>query len=77
MVRVRILLLNLLTSLAFLGVAVLVITARNDDVTDSPYYQNVIYWGQNRGSTVENNDLLTYCALSAGIDIIVLAFLYK
>lgn len=38
--------------------------------------QNVIYWGQNGGDTVENNDLSTYCTSSAGIHIIVLSFLY-
>ncbi|KAI1328705.1 putative endochitinase CHI2 [Xylariaceae sp. FL0255] len=40
-------------------------------------YQNVVYWGQNGGGTVENNDLSTYCTNTAGIDIIVLAFLYS
>lgn len=39
--------------------------------------QNVVYWGQNGGNIVENNDLATYCNSTAGIDIIVLAFLYK
>lgn len=39
--------------------------------------QNVVYWGQNGGGTVENNDLTTYCEDNAGIDIIVLAFLYE
>jgi chitinase len=39
--------------------------------------QNVVYWGQNGGGTVENNDLSTYCSSSAGIDIVVLAFLYE
>ena len=39
--------------------------------------QNVVYWGQNGGSTVENNDLSTYCTSASGIDIIVLAFLYE
>lgn len=38
--------------------------------------QNVVYWGQNGGDTIENNDLSTYCTSSAGIDIIVLSFLY-
>jgi chitinase len=38
---------------------------------------NVVYWGQNGGGTVENNDLSTYCTSAAGIDIIVLAFLYE
>lgn len=39
--------------------------------------QNVVYWGQNGGSAVENNDLSTYCTADSGIDIIVLAFLYE
>jgi chitinase len=39
--------------------------------------QNVVYWGQNGGGVVENNDLSTYCTQAAGIDIIVLAFLYQ
>jgi chitinase len=39
--------------------------------------QNVAYWGQNGGGTVENNDLSAYCVSTAGIDIIVLAFLYE
>ena len=39
--------------------------------------QNVVYWGQNGGGTIESNDLATYCTSSSGIDIIVLAFLYE
>ncbi|KAE9370233.1 carbohydrate-binding module family 1 protein [Stipitochalara longipes BDJ] len=39
--------------------------------------QNVVYWGQNGGGTVENNDLSSYCTPTSGIDIIVLAFLYS
>ncbi|EFY91910.1 class III chitinase ChiA2 [Metarhizium acridum CQMa 102] len=39
--------------------------------------QNVVYWGQNGGGVVENNDLATYCTKEAGIDIVVLAFLYQ
>lgn len=39
--------------------------------------QNVVYWGQNGGGTIENNDLSTYCTSTSGIDIIVLAFLYS
>lgn len=39
--------------------------------------QNVVYWGQNGGGTVENNDLSTYCTSTSGIDILVLAFLCK
>ncbi|KAF2149191.1 glycoside hydrolase family 18 protein [Myriangium duriaei CBS 260.36] len=39
--------------------------------------QNVVYWGQNGGNTVENNDLSTYCTSTSGIDVIVLSFLYE
>ncbi|KAI1100525.1 glycoside hydrolase family 18 protein [Jackrogersella minutella] len=39
--------------------------------------QNVVYWGQNGGGTIENNDLSTYCNSTSGIDVIVLAFLYQ
>ncbi len=39
--------------------------------------QNVVYWGQNGGGVVENNDLATYCSKSAGVDIVVLSFLYQ
>jgi chitinase len=39
--------------------------------------QNVLYWGQNGGGVIENNDLSTYCTSASGIDIVVLAFLYE
>ena len=39
--------------------------------------ETVVYWGQNGGNVVENNDLSTYCTDEAGIDIIVLAFIYQ
>lgn len=39
--------------------------------------QNVVYWGQNGGGVVENNDLSTYCTKESGIDIVVLSFLYQ
>ncbi|TVY15023.1 Endochitinase 2 [Lachnellula arida] len=39
--------------------------------------QNVVYWGQNGGGTIENNDLSTYCTSTSGIDIIVISFLYE
>ncbi|KAL5351927.1 Chitinase 2 [Pseudogymnoascus australis] len=42
---------------------------------EPPQGMNVVYWGQNGGGVVENNDLSTYCAEDSGIDIIVLAFL--
>lgn len=37
--------------------------------------QNVVYWGQNGGGTIENNDLSAYCTSTSGIDILVLSFL--
>jgi chitinase len=43
----------------------------------APGAQNVVYWGQNGGGTVENNDLAAYCTSTSGINIIVLAFLYE
>lgn len=43
----------------------------------APGAQNVVYWGQNGGGTIENNDLSAYCTSTSGIDIIVLAFLYQ
>lgn len=39
--------------------------------------QTVVYWGQNGGGTIENNDLAAYCTPTSGIDILVLAFLYQ
>jgi chitinase len=39
--------------------------------------QNVVYWGQNGGGTIENNNLSTYCTSTSSIDIVVLAFLYE
>ncbi|PTB40379.1 carbohydrate-binding module family 1 protein [Trichoderma asperellum CBS 433.97] len=39
--------------------------------------QNVVYWGQNGGNIVENDNLAEYCASASGINIIVLAFLYN
>ncbi|TVY36840.1 Endochitinase [Lachnellula occidentalis] len=39
--------------------------------------QNVVYWGQNGGGTIENNDLSAYCTSTSGIDIIVISFLYE
>ena len=39
--------------------------------------QNVVYWGQNGGGTIENNNLAAYCTATSGIDILVLAFLYQ
>lgn len=39
--------------------------------------QVVVYWGQNGGGTLENTDLSAYCSADAGVDIVVLAFLYN
>jgi len=39
--------------------------------------QVVVYWGQNGGGTIENNDLTAYCNGTSGIDILVLSFLYE
>jgi chitinase len=44
---------------------------------DAAGAQNVVYWGQNGGGTIENDDLATYCTAEAGIDIVVLSFLYQ
>ena len=38
--------------------------------------QNVVYWGQNGGNAIENNDLASYCTSQSGVDIVVLSFLY-
>lgn len=38
---------------------------------------NVVYWGQNGGGTIENNDLSHYCTSTSGIDVLVLSFLYE
>ena len=46
-------------------------------VRQAPGAQNVVYWGQNGGGTIENNDLGAYCQSNSGIDVLVLAFLYQ
>jgi chitinase len=43
----------------------------------APGGEVAVYWGQNGGGTIENNDLSTYCTSSSGIDIIILSFLYE
>ncbi|KAH6609977.1 glycoside hydrolase family 18 [Trichoderma cornu-damae] len=43
----------------------------------APGALNVVYWGQNGGGTIENNDLSSYCTSTSSIDIIVLSFLYQ
>jgi chitinase len=42
-------------------------------------YQNVVYWGQNGGNAneYEDEELSSYCGADSGIDIIILAFLFK
>lgn len=39
--------------------------------------QTVVYWGQNGGGTIENNDLAAYCNSTSGIDVLVIGFLYQ
>lgn len=39
--------------------------------------QTVVYWGQNGGNTVESNNLSDYCTAEAGINYVVLSFLYE
>ncbi|KAM3511786.1 hypothetical protein MY11210_004541 [Beauveria gryllotalpidicola] len=43
----------------------------------APGAQNVVYWGQNGGGTVANNDLSFYCQPDSAIDMLVLSFLYQ
>ncbi|MCJ1446545.1 MAG: Chitinase 2 [Stictis urceolatum] len=62
--------LGLFTSLAWAA-------PRSLSKRQSPGAQNVVYWGQNGGGTIENNDLSAYCTPTSGIDILVLAFLYE
>ncbi|KAJ5160960.1 chitinase 2 [Penicillium canariense] len=66
----------LFTSLLLLGIIVSAVPIEGDDEVHSSHFLNVIYWGQNGGNTIEDNDLSMYCVPTAGIDIIVLAFLY-
>jgi chitinase len=69
------------TTLASLGLAGTALAATSTSARlaarQAPGAQNVVYWGQNGGGTIENNDLSTYCTPDAGIDVIVLAFLYS
>ncbi|OKL58538.1 Endochitinase 2 [Talaromyces atroroseus] len=39
--------------------------------------KSVLYWGQNGGGVEENNDPGTYCNGTAGVDILILSFLYQ
>lgn len=52
-------------------------TALRVNRNTAPGPRNVVYWGQNGGGTIENNDLSYYCQPDSGIDVIVLAFLYQ
>lgn len=69
---------TLLGSLALhLAGAALAVPHRSMLPRDTASGLNVVYWGQNGGGTIENNDLSTYCTDTSGIDILVLAFLYE
>jgi Chitinase len=68
---------TLFTSLSLLATVVSAVPHRLKAYRRASGAQNVVYWGQNGGGTVENNDLSTYCTSTAGIDVIVLAFLYQ
>lgn len=43
----------------------------------APGALNVVYWGQNGGGTIENNDLSAYCTATSDIDVIVLSSLWQ
>ncbi|KND91981.1 Endochitinase 2 [Tolypocladium ophioglossoides CBS 100239] len=64
-----------LTSLGLMATAAL--AAPHKSLPRAAGAQNVVYWGQNGGGVVENNDLGSYCTSASGIDVIVLAFLYQ
>ncbi|KAJ5211785.1 class III chitinase ChiA2 [Penicillium cinerascens] len=68
---------TLFTGLSLMTTVVSAVPHRLKASPRSSGAQNVVYWGQNGGGTVENNDLSTYCTSTAGIDVIVLAFLYE
>ncbi|CAF9926976.1 MAG: Chitinase 2 [Gomphillus americanus] len=68
-------LISALGGLSLASVALALPHSRNSRVNANN--QVVVYWGQNGGGTIENNDLSTYCTSSSGIDVIVLAFLYE
>ena len=70
---------HLPTLLARLGLLAAAVSAapRRMNTRSIAGAQNVVYWGQNGGGTVENNDLSAYCTNTAGIDVLVLAFLYS
>ncbi|KAF2230207.1 glycoside hydrolase family 18 protein [Viridothelium virens] len=53
------------------------VAAASLDTRQDSSGQVVVYWGQNGGGTLENTDLAAYCNGTAGIDILVLAFLYN
>lgn len=66
-----------LASLVFLATAISSASGKENMAIDPSSPQTVMYWGQNGGDTVENDDLSAYCSSSAGVDVIVLAFLYQ
>ncbi|KAM3566189.1 hypothetical protein ARSEF4850_000857 [Beauveria asiatica] len=64
---------SLLASLGLTSLA----AASSLEGRQAPGAQNVVYWGQNGGGTIENNDLAAYCQSNSGIDVLVLSFLYQ
>ncbi|OAQ58738.1 chitinase 3 precursor [Pochonia chlamydosporia 170] len=71
--------LRALSGLSLLGLASAAPFTDNSPLQrrQAPGAQNVVYWGQNGGGTIENNDLASYCKSNSGIDVLVLAFLYQ
>ncbi|TVY84357.1 Endochitinase [Lachnellula suecica] len=68
---------TLLAGLGFMLSAAVASPVVVSPLATAPSAQNVVYWGQNGGGTIENNDLSAYCTSTSGIDVIVLAFLYS
>ncbi|KAH8690716.1 putative endochitinase precursor [Talaromyces proteolyticus] len=69
---------HLSTLLVNLGItASAVLAAPHTLHSRAPGGEVAVYWGQNGGGTIENNDLSAYCTSSSGIDILILAFLYE
>ena len=67
---------SLILILSVVSSVVLTANAAAAPAASSNHNQNAVYWGQNGGGTIENNDLSTYCTPASGIDIIILAFLF-
>jgi chitinase len=65
------------TTLAGLGLMAATASAAPTTLNAAAGALNVVYWGQNGGGTIENNDLSSYCDSSSGIDVLVLSFLYE